>query len=132
MIKFLQKYFHHIFYSIAWSVVILILLALPGSMLPEENTIKIPNLDKLVHIGLFGGFVLLWSLYFNIKKLSQKRLLIIFFRIFIVGCIYGAALEFVQKYFIPSRDFEIGDFLAVIIGAAIAYGICNIYLSAEK
>jgi VanZ family protein len=132
MIRFLKKYFHHILFSISWSVIILILLALPGSMLPEENAIKIPNLDKLVHIGLFGGFVLLWSIYFSVKEFSQKKLLIIFFRIFIIGCIYGGAMEFVQKYFIPSRDFEIGDILADVAGAAIAYGISNIYLSSEK
>ena len=101
-------------------------------MLPEENIIKIPNLDKLVHISLFGGFVLLWSLYFSVKKFSQRKILVIFFRIFIIGCIYGAAMEFVQKYFIPSRDFEIGDILADVVGAAIAYGICNIYLIAKK
>ena len=41
-------------------------------------------------------------------------------------------MEFVQKYFIPSRDFEIGDILADVVGAAIAYGICNIYLIAIK
>ena len=131
MITLLKKYFRHIFYSIAWSVIILILLTLPGSMLPEEKSFKIPNFDKLVHMTLFGGFVLLWSVYFSVKKIAQKKLLIIFFRIFIIACVYGTATEFIQKYFIPSRDFDIADILADIVGAAIAYGICNIYLSVE-
>jgi VanZ family protein len=132
MISFLRKYFHHIFYPIAWSTIILILLTLPGSMLPDESSFKIPNFDKLVHISLFGGFVLLWGFYFSKKIKTQKKLLVVFFRIFVIGCLYGTSTEFIQKYFIPSRDFDIADILADIVGAAIAYGICNIYLSIEE
>ena len=128
MISFLKKYFHHIFYPIAWSIIVLILLTLPGSMLPQEKVFAIPNFDKLVHMGLFGGFVLLWSLYFNKKILNQRKLLVIFFRIFIISSLYGATTEFIQKY-IPSRDFDIADILADVAGAAIAYGIANIFLS---
>ncbi|HEY4874834.1 MAG TPA: VanZ family protein [Puia sp.] len=128
MISFLKKYFHHIFYPIAWSIIVLILLTLPGSMLPQEKVFAIPNFDKLVHMGLFGGFVLLWSLYFNKKILNQRKLLVIFFRIFIISSLYGATTEFIQRY-IPSRDFDVADILADVIGAAIAYGIANIFLS---
>src|ERR1700722_5995832 len=128
MISFLKKYFHHIFYPIAWSIIVLILLTLPGSMLPQEKVFAIPNFDKLVHMGLVGGFVLLWSLYFNKKILNQRKLLVIFFRIFIISSLYGATTEFIQRY-IPSRDFDVADILADVIGAAIAYGIANIFLS---
>lgn len=128
MINFLKKYFHHIFYPIAWTIIVLILLTLPGSMLPQEKAFSIPNFDKLVHMGLFGGFVLLWSIYFNKKVTNQKKLLVIFFRIFIIGGVYGATTEFIQRY-IPSRDFDIADILADVAGAAIAYGIANIFLS---
>jgi len=79
-------------------------------------------------MGLFGGFVLLWSLYFNKKILNQRKLLVIFFRIFIISSLYGATTEFIQRY-IPSRDFDVADILADVIGAAIAYGIANIFLS---
>ncbi len=128
MFDHLKKYLHNIFIPISWSLIILILLSLPGSMLPNESAFKIANLDKIVHVSLFGGFVFLWSLYFCAKNISQKKLLKIFFYIFIIGSVYGTAMEFVQKYFIPSRDFELGDILADIIGASIAYGISNICL----
>jgi VanZ like family len=128
MISFLKKYFHHIFFPIAWSIIVLILLTLPGSMLPQEKVFAIPNFDKLVHMGLFGGFVLLWSIYFNKKIINPKKLLVIFFRIFIIASVYGTTTEFIQKY-IPSRDFDIADILADVAGAAIAYGIANIFLS---
>ena len=100
-------------------------------MLPKEEAFKIPNFDKLVHASLFGGFVLFWSTYFSEKKIVQSKLLVIFFRIFVIASLYGTATEFIQKYFIPGRDFDIADILADISGAAIAYGISNIYLSAK-
>jgi len=78
---------------------------------------------------LFGGFVLLWSIYFNKKIINQKKLLVVFFRIFILASVYGASTEFIQKYFIPSRDFDVADILADVAGAAIAYGISNVFLS---
>ncbi|HLX91582.1 MAG TPA: VanZ family protein [Puia sp.] len=128
MISLLKKYFHHIYYALGWSLVILILLSLPGSMLPEEKVLNIPNLDKIVHVGLFGGFVLLWCTYIASKHLEMKRRLVLFFCIFAIGCLYGTGMEFVQKYFIPSRDFELGDILADVVGASLGYGFCNIFL----
>src|ERR1700726_2345806 len=101
--KYLRKYFANLYFAIGWSILIFILLSLPGSMIPNESTFVIPNFDKVVHIGLFGGFVLLWSLYFSAKRLASKRLLRLFFIIFIIAVIYGIGMEYVQKYFIPLR-----------------------------
>jgi len=113
-------------------VVIFVLLALPGSALPKEQGFSIPNFDKLVHIGLFGGFVLLWSLYYSTTGRSQKKLLRIFFIIFLIAVVYGIGMEFVQKYFIPGRDYDEADMVADMIGAGIAYGLCNIHLTDAK
>jgi VanZ family protein len=124
MIIFLQKYLRHRSIPIAWSVIILILLTLPGSMLPSEAPFRIAHFDKLVHTGLFGGFVFLWATYCSTRNYSHRKLLGIFFFLFIISCTYGTAMEFVQKYFIPSRDFELGDIVADIIGSAIAYLSC--------
>ncbi len=52
----------------------------------------------------------------------------LFFWIFVIAAVYGAGMEFVQKYFIPGRDFEVGDILADLIGASLAYGTSNILL----
>ena len=129
--KFFKKYFGKIFFPIAWTIIILILLMMPGNMLPDESHFKIPNFDKVVHISLFGGFVFLWCLYINTRNFSQIKNLKIFFAIFSIGIILGISMEFVQKYFIPFRDFSLGDIIADMIGASIAYGICNIFLTEE-
>jgi VanZ family protein len=126
--KYLKKYFANLYLAIGWSVLIFILLSLPGSMIPNESTFVIPNFDKVVHIGLFGGFVLLWSLYFSAKRLPSKRLLRIFFFIFMFAVIYGIGMEYVQKYFIPLRYYDDADIIADMIGAGLAYGLSNLTL----
>jgi VanZ family protein len=128
----LKKYFGKLYIAITWTLIVLILLSLPGKMLPNEPTFKIPNLDKIVHICLFGGFVLLWGLYSATRQLNQQKLLQRFFYIFIIGVIIGISMEYVQKYFIPNRDFELGDIIADMIGAGLAYGICNTTLVVEN
>ena len=129
--KFFKKYFGKLFFPIAWTLIILILLMMPGNMLPDESHFKIPNFDKFVHISLFGGFVFLWCLYINTKNFSVLKNLKIFFVFFVIGIALGISMEFVQKYFIPFRDFSLGDIIADMIGASIAYGICNNMLVEE-
>jgi len=117
----IRLFLSHRLPAIAWTIFIFILLSLPGKMLPDENQLSIPGIDKLVHISLFGFFVFLWSLYYAFKQkragYSYRRYLIIA----VVACIYGTAMEYVQKYFIPNRDFDLYDILADIIGAAAGY-----------
>jgi len=105
--------------AILWTLVIFILLALPGTMLPSEGNFKIPNFDKYVHVSIFCLFVLLWSIYYGAKPDTKNGH--IFFVIFIIACLYGTAMEFVQKYFIPFRDFDLYDILADVVGACIGY-----------
>lgn len=108
------------FPALAWTLVIFILLSLPGNLLPNENHLAIPNLDKIVHIIMFGSFVFLWSFYYAAKK-EGKNSGRIYFNIFIIACLYGISMEFVQKYFIPNRDFDLYDIIADIIGAFAGY-----------
>ena len=129
MIQFLKKYLGRIWIPIIWSLVIGILLAMPGNMLPSETHFSIPQFDKIVHIGLFGAFVSLWNLYLsNRPDIPAGKLLRQFFYIFILANIYGIGMEFVQKYFIPFRDFDTSDMVADMIGAGIAYGLSNLLL----
>jgi VanZ family protein len=98
-------------------------------MIPNESTFVIPNFDKVVHISLFGGFVILWSLFVTTKRKTNKKLLRSFFLIFIIAVIYGIGMEYVQKYFIPLRYYDDADIIADMIGAGLAYGISNLTLT---
>jgi len=127
MIRLLKKYLGKIYSAIGWTFMVILLLSLPGSMLPNESHFSIPQFDKFVHITLFGGFVLLWNFYLSTRPLSTKKLLRWFFFIFMLGSALGIAMEFVQKYWIPFRDFDTVDIIADMIGAGLGYGVSNMY-----
>ncbi len=116
----LFKIFSNRFPALIWTIIIFILLALPGNMLPNESHFAIPNLDKYVHIILFGSFVFFWSFYYSAKPGNNNSLRYSVV-ILIVACLYGTAMEYVQKYFIPNRDYDIYDIAADIVGAIAGF-----------
>lgn len=125
----MKKYFAKLYVPVAWTIFIQVLLCLPGSTLPDTGGMfNIPDLDKLVHITLFGTLVGLWCFYLSKKELSRGRLKISFFCIFLFAAFNGIAIEYVQKNFIPNRSFDQGDIIGDLLGAGIAYGICNVRL----
>jgi VanZ family protein len=113
--------------AVVWTVIIFILLALPGNMLPDEKRVAIPQLDKYVHVILFGSFVFLWCFYFSTKE-GVRNLQGLFLRIVIVACLYGTAMEFIQKYFIPFRDFDLYDIAADAAGAVGGYIVLRLVI----
>jgi len=128
MIAFLKKYFAALYIPIVWTGLIAVLMFLPGSMLPNETGFKIPNLDKIVHAGLFGGFVFLWSLFLSKRTGRDRSLLWGFFLFYVVACLYGVGTELMQKCCIVGRDYDLADILADWAGAGLAYGLSNLLL----
>jgi len=124
----INSLFRKLFVPLAWTVFIQVLLCLPGSSLPDTDSFHIPSLDKIVHIMLFGGFVFLWCYYFQARQKSPKTLKIIFFWVYAAACFNGVLMEFVQRDYIPGRSFDLGDIIADMAGAGLAYGISNIKL----
>lgn len=129
MIAFFRKYFSALYVPVVWSVIIGILCCLPGKVLPSETGFKIPGFDKIVHIGMFGGFVFLWNLYLSKRISTLNALLKGFFIFYVLGNVYGIGMEYVQKYWIPGRDYDLADMIADMIGAGLAYGLSNLLLS---
>ena len=70
----------------------------------------IRNLDKFVHIFLFGMLAFLWIFRFD----KGERTTWIW--IFILSCAYGIGMEFYQEYF-TSREFELNDIYADMAGS---------------
>lgn len=129
MIIFLKKYLGNIYSPLVWSLIIGILCCMPGSMLPSESHFTIPQFDKVVHISMFGGFVFLWNLYLSTRQgLREYKLIRLFFLIFILAVAYGIGMEYMQKYYIPGRDFDEADIIADMLGASLAYGLSNLFL----
>jgi VanZ family protein len=101
--------------AMGWIVLILFLCTMPGSSLPKISLLDKLHVDKVVHFFLFGGTVILlaYGYYKQNGRLSGLGL----FSIAFVVTLYGLAIEFIQKYLIPNRSFELMDVLADGAGA---------------
>lgn len=107
------------FPAIAWLIICTVLLILPGSAFPKENWLSEIWFDKWVHIGLFAVMVILFC-WGALKKTNEQARLRKHFIVFaILAIAYGAGMEFVQKYFVANRSFDIGDIAADAIGSVI-------------
>ena len=110
-------------------VLIFILLSMPGSNFQGKSWISsilhLPYADKVVHMGLFGSLALSIFFYFEqlstigFKSIRAKALSLI------LCILYGIGMEYYQKYFVPSRSFDVIDMLADAIGALLALPFFN-------
>lgn len=107
------KIFQHKWVAITWLVIMCILFFLPGSAFPSENWLSEIYFDKVVHIGLFAILIFLWRSAFD-SQLVKYNLILLLSALF-----YGLAVEFIQRYFVPNRDFDLYDVVADMIGAII-------------
>lgn len=99
--------------AIAWLLLMCILFVIPGSALPEQNWFADIQLDKWVHIGLFSVLVFLWASAFDLGLPSNSWIVIA------IAILYGIAVEFVQKTWIPNRSFDLYDVVADAIGSVV-------------
>lgn len=103
---------------IAWTLLLIILLCLPGSVIPGSGILTLRGLDKIAHVILFGGVVLFWGLY-AYQRFEQQQKAILWITLSTI--LLGVALEFAQRYFIPNRSFDIKDIIADAAGALLAF-----------
>ena len=71
----------------------------------------------------------LFSLPFKNTSLSIPEKRNKFILIGFLALAYGIAIEFVQKYFIPNRSFDVWDILADGLGCIAAIVISNKYFA---
>jgi len=117
---------------IAEFVLVFVLLSLPGNDLNDYSSwiskiMALPYADKVVHMGLFGSLAL--SLFFLFEMLTDARYKTTRAKaIALIICIlYGIGMEYYQKYYVPSRGFEVLDMLADAIGALCALPLFAIF-----
>jgi VanZ family protein len=103
--------------AIGWSLVIFLLLCIPGDEM-SKGFFLFPHIDKLVHFTLFAFFAFLWGAAkpFHLKQKEYSSTLI-----FLSGTIYGIALEFVQQLPFISRSFDYYDMIANSAGSCLIY-----------
>jgi len=111
------KIFRNPLVAILWFVIITILFFLPGSSLPRETWFTRVQIDKWAHVGLFAVLLFLFCGAFSAG--NNKRVM----TMLIVAVIYGLLVEFIQKNFIPNRDFDMLDLACDTIGAMIGIAV---------
>ncbi|MEO6550591.1 MAG: VanZ family protein [Ferruginibacter sp.] len=110
--------------GIAWFFVVLTLLCLPGQDIPSNNLLSKIYFDKWVHTGIFGLLALLFMLPLALSAMDKKLKWQYFIRIAIATSLWGLTTEFIQKYWIPGRSFDLFDWAADSLGAFTAFIIC--------
>ncbi len=106
-------------FPVIWTLLTIGLLCLPGKVIPGLGLFGIKHLDKLAHIVLFGGFVLLWGLYSWERKKLRFDWLFVLAGITIISIALGIAMEYVQVNFVPNRSFDIWDIWADVVGSVL-------------
>jgi VanZ family protein len=89
-------------------------------MVPGTGIFATKNLDKIVHVILFGFNVLFWGWHFAVAERREKRLRLLFVGAVILVILLGVSMEYVQLYFIPNRSFDAWDIVADAVGAVLA------------
>ncbi|MDP4283917.1 MAG: VanZ family protein [Bacteroidota bacterium] len=112
--------------GIAWFFIVAVLTLMPGSDVPQIGWLSgFKNFDKIVHAVLFGGltFLFCWP-YFKHPSPLQKKINYLI-KIALASCLWGITVEFLQKYFVIGRDFDLLDWAADSAGVLIALWVCS-------
>lgn len=116
LLNFFKPFCKQIYGPFLWTILTLVLLCLPGDSVPGKSLFKVPHLDKIAHIILFGGLVVSWGLYSFLRNRTSIKVMLWI----CAGSIFlGIAMEFVQVNFIPLRSFDGGDIVADIVGSVV-------------
>ena len=124
-IFFLKNQNRFLLPALAWLIVCTILFTLPASAFPTDTWYtKIPMFDKWVHIGLIAimAFLFCWGLFKKEESPKKRKRHFILTGIICLG--YGIIMEFIQRYFIPNRSFDMGDVIADGVGSAAGVIYC--------
>ena len=113
--------------GIAWFFIVLVLTCMPGKDIPKIGWLDSIYFDKWVHAGMFGGLTFLFSWPFNKSDFSAQQRLFYFIKIAIAASIWGLVIEFIQKFYVTSRDFELLDWAADSLGVFLAFLVCRKY-----
>ena len=113
--------------GIAWFFLVLILICLPGDDLPKTGDwMAAVYFDKWVHVGLFFILTFLFMIPICKSKLPEKIKWNVVIKIALSACIWGITTEFIQKFFIVGRAFDLFDWAADTAGIFLATALCKI------
>ena len=121
-------------FPLFWTVLVIVLLCLPGSAFPDDGIFfgmeGFDHVDKFVHVIMFGGFVLFWSFNRQVHIRQPGQLMKAILAITGISIVLGVVMEYVQLYFIPNRNFDRYDIIADT-AASLLVGLLFIFFGAS-
>ena len=102
--------------SIIYSVFITIIFLIPTNEMPKLLHFLIP-IDKIIHVFIFLALTFLWLSYIN-SLLNNTKPIVLFF-IMVVCLLYGILIEVIQEFYVLSREAEVFDVIADLIGVSL-------------
>ena len=115
--------------AIFWFIISVVLLALPGNDLPHSDLFNIPFFDKYIHTIMFFVLTVLFCYPFILYNTSGKIIKSWFFKVTISAIVYGIIMEFVQKYLVYGRSFDVIDIVFDAIGSVAGLIVINRYFN---
>ena len=118
----------YLIWVIAEIALVFVLLSLPGSSFTDRTGwLHLLPIDKIVHVILFGS--LAWSFYCFFDQSSIQALKSVRAQAWaMIFCIvYGIAMEYYQKWYVPSRGFEVKDMIADAAGVVFALPLYQLW-----
>lgn len=103
-----------------WTIILTVLLLLPGSDMPDLHLSWLKYADKVIH---FLSFFFLTFIYLlsTLNEDSKVR-----YRLFFLLLVYAVVMESIQHTVQQSREFELADMISNISGIVSAYCICHL------
>ena len=112
--------------GIAWFFLVLILICLPGDDLPKVGDwMSAIYFDKWVHVGMFSVLAFLFMIPFCKSDMTRINKWSFIIKIAMSVSIWGLTTEFIQKFFIPGRSFDLLDWAADSVGVILAVVVCR-------
>ncbi|PKA83258.1 VanZ family protein [Ulvibacter sp. MAR_2010_11] len=115
LIKKLSERKTLLIFATLYTVVVTIALLLPAGGLPRIDFIPV---DKLVHICIHVGLVLLW-LFYGYKLKNHQGLFPLIIIVVVACLLYGIIIEVLQDKYTVTRQADIMDVLANVLGSII-------------
>lgn len=110
-----------------WTVFVTILCLVSFSDLPS---VSVSNADKYVHTFIHFVFTILWATFLSSqsgKKTVKQHL----FKVVLWSFLFGSAIEVAQHFFTETRQADIRDVAANIVGSligAVLFWVIHAYI----
>jgi VanZ like family len=102
-------------WALLWALCILVLCLIPGRALPKWDWFALFDLDKVVHLGMFGALTVLLADAMRKRDAYARYIL----RAAVLSIAYGVATELLQGMELLGRRTDPGDMVANTVGAVL-------------